>query len=168
MIGEPYLNRPSFVVGLRGIAATSEMWIRWCRDVYGRPRLRGSLMCSSPSGIYTRVCHAGFFLLSFSLRARSSGKSASRSGCFFSSRALISRYVRLLSKLRPASRVHRARSSTGRTGLYPGGDGNGSGSVEESIVDVGDGRELPGLDASFVDADGDDADGDDAFEFAEF
>ena len=45
--------------------------------------------------------------------------------------------------------------------MYPGGDGNGSGSVEESIVDVGDGRELPGLDASFVDADGDDADGDD-------
>ena len=52
--------------------------------------------------------------------------------------------------------------------MYPGGDGNGSGSVEESIVDVGDGRELPGLDASFVDADGDDVDGDDAFEFAEF
>jgi hypothetical protein len=40
--------------------------------------------------------------------------------------------------------------------LYPGGDGNGSGKVEESIVDVGD-----GFDASFVDADGDDADGDD-------
>ena len=124
--------------------------------MYGRPRLRGSLMCSSPSGIYTRVCHAGFFRLSFSLRARSSGKSASRSGCFFSSRDLISRYVRLLSKLPLASFVHRTRSSTGRTGLYPGGDGNGSGKVEESIVDVGD-----GFDASFVDADGDDADGDD-------
>ena len=96
-------------------------------------------MCSSPSGMYTRVCHAGFFLLSFSLRARSSGKLASRSGCFFSSNATISRYVPELSKAFLTSRVQRARSSTGRTGLYPGGDGNGSGNVAESIVDVGEG-----------------------------
>ena len=36
------------------------------------------------------------------------------------------------------SRVHNARSSTGRTGLYPGGLGYGSGRVLESTVLVGD------------------------------
>ena len=95
-------------------------------------------MCSSPSGMYTRVCHAGFFLLSFSLRALNSGKLASRSGCFFSSNALISRYVPELSKEFLVSLVHLKRSSTGLTGLYPGGDGNGSGNAVESIVDVGE------------------------------
>lgn len=54
------------------------------------------------------------------------------------SRVLISLYAPEFSKLLLTRLVHSNLSSTGRTGRYPGGLGNGSGKVRESTVLVGE------------------------------